>query len=233
MDINKDQYFLHDEEILSFEADIARLKKGDVVLEIGAGSGNLTKHLARKTLVLAIETDQRFFPTLEKIENCKLIHGNALEALELKRKNETDLEFNKVVSNIPYSISQEIIVELLQHRWEITVLCVQKEFAQKLQQNTKLGFVVRDCCELRYMSDVPPSAFSPKAVDSSIILLKQQKLLDMKFWRFLDVVFRKKNKDVKNVVSNAPEKLAKKKVHQLTVDELKQLYASRPSVPSS
>jgi len=44
----KDQFFLVDENIISKIAELADLTGNDVVLEIGAGVGNLTKELAKK-----------------------------------------------------------------------------------------------------------------------------------------------------------------------------------------
>lgn len=215
----RDQFFLQDEEILDFEAGLARLKQGDTVLEIGAGTGNLTRKIAKHANVVAIESDARFLSLLKDIDNADVIIGDALEILQAKK-----LEFNKIVSNIPYSLSQKILVELLQHKWEIAVLCVQKEFAEKLQEKSKLGIAVNDCCGLTYASDVPAAAFYPEAVDSSIVLLRQRRLLDPAFWQFLDAIYRKKNRNTKNVVKNAPEGLAKKKIHQLSVEELKILF---------
>ncbi len=221
---SRDQHFLQGEEILDFEIQLAKLDKEDVVLEIGAGTGNLTRKIAAHCNVIAIEIDDRFIPSLRKVNNVYVIHGDALKILADVRTGKERIPFNKIISNIPYSISQDIIIELFRHKWEFAVLCVQKEFAEKLQSKNKIAIAVNDCCEFRYMADVPAEAFYPKAVDSAIILLKQKKLLDFSFWQFLDIIYSKKNKNVRNVIENAPEKLVKKKIHQLTIEELKELF---------
>lgn len=218
---SRDQYFLQDNELLDFEVKLAKLRQSDVVLEIGAGTGNLTRRIAQHAKVIAIEKDERFLPLLRQIENAEIVLGDAVKILQARRY---DIAFNKIISNIPYSRSQDILVELLQRRWQKAVLCVQSEFAQKMQGRTKLGVAVNDCCEMRYMADVLAESFYPKAVDSSIIVLKQERLLDPAFWSFLGIIYRKKNRNAGNVLENAPQELARKKVHQLSADELRELY---------
>lgn len=223
---SRDQFFLQDEELLGFEVQLAKLSSKDTVLEIGAGTGNLTRKIAAHCNVIAIEIDERFLPELGKISNTKVMHNDVMKVLADKRNGKIQIPFNKIISNIPYSISQDLLIELLRHNWESAVLCVQREFAQKFQTKSKLAIAVNDCCELRYMADVPAEAFHPKAVDSAIILLKQKKLLDFSFWQFLDIIYSKKNKNARNVIKNVPEKLGKKKIHQLTIEELKELFVN-------
>ncbi|MBS3052890.1 MAG: hypothetical protein J4469_00145 [Candidatus Aenigmarchaeota archaeon] len=221
---SRDQFFLQDEELLDFEVQLAKLGGKDTVLEIGAGAGNLTRKIAAHCNAIAIEIDERFLPELGKISNTKVMHNDAMKVLADKRNGKIQIPFNKIISNIPYSISQDLLVELLRHSWESAVLCVQREFAEKLQAKGKLAVAVNDCCGLRYMANVPAEAFYPKAVNSSIIMLKQKKLLDYNFWQFLGILYSKKNKNVRNIIKDAPKELAKKKVHQLTTEELKETF---------
>ena len=46
MDFDKGQHFLIDKEVITKIIKVAKLSKKDNVIEIGAGTGNLTKHLA-------------------------------------------------------------------------------------------------------------------------------------------------------------------------------------------
>lgn len=242
---SKDQFFLADEAVLDYEVDLAGLMPEDVVLEIGAGIGNLTRKIAQHAIVIAIEKDKRFLPLLRKIENCDVIIGDALEVLEEKRKTErketlhseehlkeiqshlfrfSSLHFNKIISNIPFHLSQRLLVELLQHEWNLAVLCVQRAFAEKLWKKKAIGIAVNDCCDMDIVKIVPADAFYPRAVESAIIILQQRHLLNPDFWSFLKITYTKRNKDVKNVVKNAPLELVRKKVHQLSTEELKKLY---------
>lgn len=228
-----DQYFIKDEKILSEEVKAASLKKADVVLEIGAGIGNLTKKIAEKAKVIAIEKDYSFRSVLRNIENANILFGDALEVLESLRKaseakaakgENARQEFNKIISNIPYSISQDLVIEFMRHRWDIAVLIVQKEFAEKLKGKDKLGMLMQECADVKILRNIPASAFYPEAVPSSLVLVKQKKQIDYSYWVFLTEVFRDRNRDVKNVVKNYPVTLARKKVHQLKMEEIKKLY---------
>lgn len=128
LDENKGQSFLDNPRILEKEVEEAEIEDNDVILEIGAGIGNLTKKLAEKAKkVYAIEKDEDLVYALKKeledFDNVEIIEGDALE-IEFP-------EFDKCVSNIPYSISSEII-EKLTNYGNLSVLTLQKEFAKRL-----------------------------------------------------------------------------------------------------
>ena len=167
--------------------------------------------------VIAVEKDGRFIPSLENIRNVDVIHDDILSFLKKPKK------FNKVISNIPYSISQDIVIELLKYRPDIIVLIVQKEFAEKLAGNGKLGLVVRDCAKVEVVRDVSARYFTPVAVLSSLVVIKQHKKLDERLWLFLKNAYRNKNRNVGNVAEYCPDELKNKKIHQLTSDEIRQI----------
>lgn len=222
-----DQYFLTDDAILDEEVFLASLKKSDVVLEVGAGIGNLTIRLVKKAKVIAVEKDYAFTKILKGIE-CDAVFGDAIEFLEsLRQDNKSDFKyppitFDKIVSNIPYSISQPLLLEFFRHRWEKAVLVTQKEFAEKLVSGERLGMLMQDIAEVKIIRNVPAGSFYPVAVESSLVLIKQKKLIDDKFWEFLSGM--KPNKNVSNQAKKYPKELAGKKVHQLTLVELKKLH---------
>lgn len=219
-DTSRDQYFLN-EKYLRIEAGLACLNKNDVILEIGAGPGNLTRILAKKSRVIAIEKDMRFREILQNIKNTEIIIGDALK--EMKNLQ----GYNKIVSNIPYSKSQEILIEMLQHGWDMAILIVQKEFAKKLMEKSKLGMIVNDCCDAKIEMTVPADAFTPNAVDSSIVILKQKKRLDMELWNFLDKIYKNKNRNAEKIFRNCG---IKKKLHELTIDEIRRLKAAQKGI---
>ncbi len=212
-----DQHFVTDEGVLEKEVELAELNKGDVVLEIGAGIGNLTEKIAARCAVIAIEKDARFIPFLSRIKNAEVVKGDALSIIK-------NLKFNKIISNIPYSLSQPLLLELMKCKWETAVLIVQKEFAKKIVSGSKLAVVVNDCCDFSIEYFVSGASFYPPSPDSAIILLRQKKPMDEKFWSFLSRIYTNRNRNVKNVVKNCPLKMAGKKVHQLSVEELKVIY---------
>lgn len=223
-DIKRDQYFLLDSYVLDREAEMLKLNEKDVVLEIGAGFGSLTIRLAKKCKVLAVEPDEKLCMFLRKIENVVAMQNDVIKILEEARKDKRFGAFNKVAGNIPYSKSQEIILELLRHPWETAVLCVQKEFAEKLlDKKEKLSMLIQDCCSIEIKEIVKKEKFYPQAVDSAVILLKQKKQMDEELWKFLQRLFKNRNKNVSNIIKNAPQEIAKKKVHMLTLSEIKKL----------
>ncbi len=209
-----DQHFLLDNDILEREIELAGLEKGDVVLEIGPGIGNLTKLISERCKVTAIEKDRQFSALLK---GYKVIYGDALDLVKT-------VKFSKVVSNIPYSISQPLLLELLKCKWKKTVLVVQKEFALKMLAKSKLAVFVNDCCDFEIDRFIPGSSFYPPAVDSALVVLEQRKPMDEKFWKFLCRIYTDKNRNVKNVARNCPKELEKKKIHQLGINEFKAIY---------
>lgn len=221
-----DQFFLQDDKILNEEVELAKLNKNDMVLEVGAGIGNLTIFLSKKAHVIAVEKDYAFSKILKGIANTDVILSDVLEFLVSLRTNVgfTHVKpiFNKIVSNIPYSISQPLLLEIFRHKWDLAVLCVQKEFAEKLVSKERLGMMMSDMADVKIIRDVPAAAFYPMAVPSAIVLIKQKKLLDDSFWNFLCAL--KPNKNVSKLIKNCPKNLANKKIHQLSLKELKELY---------
>jgi 16S rRNA (adenine1518-N6/adenine1519-N6)-dimethyltransferase len=107
----------------------AELSRDDMVLEIGAGIGNLTLLLAaRAGRVIAVERDRKLVKVLgERLKghsNVELLRGDALR-IELPK-------FNKVVANLPHGIFSDITFRLLEQEFELTVLMYQREFAERL-----------------------------------------------------------------------------------------------------
>jgi 16S rRNA (adenine1518-N6/adenine1519-N6)-dimethyltransferase len=113
------QNFLKNKSIVFDIIQIADLSLDDTVLEIGPGKGILTKVLLEKVQkVIAVEKDDLLFEFLQKqfsmeIESGKLelVHGDILEEL-------AHLDFSrpsgyKVVANIPYNITGEILRKFL------------------------------------------------------------------------------------------------------------------------
>ena len=139
------QNFLVDPTILERIATAARLTPEDVVLEIGAGTGALTKLLARDAgRVVALELDSRLIPVLEselsEFHNVRVIQGDILtldpRALidETWDPSEGSLPPYKVVANLPYYITSAVLRHLLEadRKPELMVITVQREVAERI-----------------------------------------------------------------------------------------------------
>ena len=207
-----DQYTLIDDPVLHRIIWYAHLHDSDVVLEIGAGTGVLTEKLAEhSSRVIAIESDASLAGSLiERFKgtNVKVVHGDAL-----KLKFSQFPRFNKVVSNLPYSISSKITFKLLKHPFEEAILMYQYEFARRLAASHgskdygKLSICVQYLADVELLEIVPPTAFSPRpGVRSAIVRLvpraPEYEVADRSFFsKFLTAVFSQRRKKLKNSIA--------------------------------
>lgn len=180
------QHWLKSEKALKEIITAADLKKEDIVLEIGPGTGVLTRQLlATARTTIAIELDQALIEHLkEKFRNNQnliLLQG---DFLKLNLDEIVAERPNKVVANIPYNITGPILEKLLgsiaqpQQQYKTIVLLVQKEIAERIcaQSGSKtfgaLSVRTQYLADCQLIALVPAKAFSPPPkVDSAIIAL--------------------------------------------------------------
>lgn len=128
------QHFLVDENILGVIGRMSELGPEDVVVEVGAGLGVLTRYLAdRVHAVHALELDRSLEHVLREAlgerTNVVLIWGDALDLdIHALRPAPT-----KLVANLPYSIATPLVVETLEHASTLERWCVmvQREVADR------------------------------------------------------------------------------------------------------
>ena len=133
------QNFISDSNLLDAIVDDANISAEDIVLEIGAGAGTLTKSLAKKAKkVVAYEIDKNLVGVL--YENLSDVENVELRFMDFMKESIDTLksEFStaKVVANLPYYITTPVIMRLLENGIgkSITVM-VQKEVADRLTAN--------------------------------------------------------------------------------------------------
>lgn len=129
------QHFLADDNILDVIGRIAELAPDDIVLEVGAGLGALTRYLAdRVAIVHAVELDrgleQHLREALAGRDNVRVVIGDALK-LPLAELRPAP---RKLVANLPYSIATPLVVESLDGLPTIDSWCVmlQREVADRV-----------------------------------------------------------------------------------------------------
>lgn len=175
-----DQHFIVDEDVLSRVLELSDLTPNDTVLEIGAGTGTLTEKLtlgAKK--VYSIEIDRQLEPILSKLvtkhKNLEVLWGNALEVPWPR--------FDKMVSNLPYSISEPVLQKLVHCDFCRAILLCSEHFARILtgERRTKLTLEAGVFFEIRPDILVYPSSFEPEPkVNSRIVVIEPKTPRDPK-----------------------------------------------------
>lgn len=184
------QNFILDDGFLSLLLDLAEVREDDRVLEIGPGPGVMTSLLAdRAQKVLSIEMDEKLKPVLEDVlsgqDNAKVIFMDAMRAdLEALVKEELNGEGYRVVANLPYYITADLIQKMVLARPMPESICVmvQKEAAERLMSNPgaknwcAFAAMVRCYGECEILDEVPPQRFNPAPhVDSCFIRIHLHK----------------------------------------------------------
>ena len=222
------QHFLKDASYAARIVDALGDISQSTVLEIGPGGGALTASLVKRARrVIAIETDRVLAAQLRMnfslTPNIEVIEGDIL-AIDLdtifgprpgmtRPGMEHAPERVRVVGNLPYFITSDILLRLFQYRkyFELIVLMVQKEVADRLAAHpgTKeyglLTATTQLYADAEELFTVPPGAFAPPPkVQSAVVRLTPAMRLDelgvneAEFVRFLKLSFGQKRKTLWN-----------------------------------
>ncbi|KAL6545079.1 Ribosomal RNA small subunit methyltransferase [Orobanche hederae] len=204
---SKGQHILKNPLIIDSIIQKSGIKPTDVILEIGPGTGNLTKKLleAGKSVV-AVELDPRMVLELQRrfqgtpfSNRLKVIQGDVLKC---------DLPyFDICVANIPYQISSPLTFKLLSHRplFRCAVIMFQREFAMRLVAQPgdtlycRLSVNTQLLARVNHLLKVGRNNFRPPPkVDSSVVRIEPRKPLppvNFKEWDGLvRICFNRKNK---------------------------------------
>jgi 16S rRNA (adenine1518-N6/adenine1519-N6)-dimethyltransferase len=199
-----------DPSIFELMGDYASLCKEDVLLDIGAGLGFLTRFLAKECKeVLAVEADPQLITvlrdSLRNLPNVRIISGNALK---------TQLPpFNKVVSIPPYQISSKLVYWLLRLNLDCVVLILQREFANRLiapigsEYYGWLTVLTYYHASAELLDPISKTRFYPQPeVDSIIVRLKRKQSQpfcinnESFFHQILRSLFTQRNRKVRNAI---------------------------------
>ncbi len=181
------QNFLVNQHVLDKIIIASEIKKDDIILEVGPGTGNLTAKLILEAKeVIAVEKDRRLIDLLQakftkpafvtKAGFVKIVEEDILEfdpeAYSLKSGG------YKIVANIPYYITSHFL-RIVFEKWprpELIVLMIQKEVAQRIMakppHTNLLALSVQFFANPQIISSVGRGSFQPAPnVDSAIIKL--------------------------------------------------------------
>ena len=219
------QNFLIDENILNQIVNCVEIKN-KTILEIGPGTGNLTKYILNKKpkKFTVIEKDNNLVSNLKNRfqENLTIINNDVLNIDESSLFDEKVTVFG----NLPYNISTEIlskwIINLKNDFWfENLVLMFQKEVADRIIANYnssnygRLSILVNWKLIIKKICDIKPNSFSPKPkIDSSLLLLTPKK-------DFFNLKNPKNLEKITRIFFNNRRKMIKKPFNQIFNGDLK------------
>ncbi len=217
------QYFLTCEWPLDIICDAAGLTSIDTVLEIGPGTGVLTRALARRVKsVVAIEKDEALARALradlqrDHIQNVHIREGDILAGIP-------DIPAPyKIVANIPYYLTARflrLILEQTHARPSHIALMIQKEVAERIvakpPHENLFALSVQVFGTPSLVAAIPASCFHPKPkVDSAILSLSDisdtfftsRRLDPVFFFSVLRASFSQKRKTLINSLGSVKEK---------------------------
>lgn len=216
------------------------------MIEIGAGTGALTRHLAARTgRLIAIEADSvlagRLREKFAQAANIEIVPDDILE-IDLSQWGPAI-----IAGNLPYYITSPILKKVLAlgPLLRRAVFLVQREVAQRLvavpgtHDYGYLTALTLVWSEPEYLFTVPPSAFHPPPkVDSAVVRLKPRPagarwgVTDLPaFLEFVGRCFRQKRKTIRNNLATSVDKTlldtlpeASRRAEQLSVEQLAALY---------
>ena len=221
------QNFLKSPHALAKIVAAADISAGETVLEIGPGKGALTRALLNAGAhVVAVEKDAQLIPILQ--ETCAteisagtltLIHGDILEIKHIEEIVHTPY---KLVANIPYYITGQIIRTFLSEHVQPTrmVLLLQKEVVERIvahdAKESLLSLAVKAYGTPKKVAVVKRGDFSPVPnVDSAILLIADiskknfpDTHLEQRFFDILHAGFSHKRKKLSRNLEAAAEKEA-------------------------
>ncbi len=195
------QHFLTSNLVAKSIVDHAKIKREDIVLEVGTGQGILTPYLCNKAKrVISVEKDSLLYAKAKikfsGIKNLVLERGDAFER---------DIGFTVLVSNLPYSESRNAIEWLVQREFSRAVIMVQKEFAQKLLSKEGKGrravsVLAGYCMDVERLMNVKKVNFQPlPKVDSIVIRLTQRHKVSKDLLDAVNKLFSFKRKTIRNI----------------------------------
>lgn len=180
------QHFLKDQRICEEIAHhVLNLPEIDLVMEVGPGTGALTRFLYDKAPnFLAIEADRDVY--IELFKNLPGLKKEQVVLCDFLKFPLEEFVKNKrvaLVGNFPYNISSQIVFRLLEHQAHFPYMIgmFQKEVSDRIiaEHGSKTYGILSVLTAVYYtgktLINVPPTAFSPPPkVQSSVILLEKK-----------------------------------------------------------
>lgn len=234
------QHFLTDENIAKKIVDGLSFENYHKVLEVGPGTGVLTKYLLEKDAeIFVAEIDAESVDYLKK--NYPKLQKNHFTGDFLKINIEEVFgEQVAVIGNFPYNISSQILFKIIDYYWQIPEMVgmFQKEVAERTAAvpRTKdygiLSVLVQALYDVKYLFTVHENVFNPPPkVKSGVIKLTRNPKEGLQgnevlFKQIVKAGFNQRRKKLSNAlkVLNIPENLKThpfldKRAEELSVED--------------
>ena len=187
------QHFLIDGNLMRRLVESAEIQAGDVVLEVGPGTGGLTDLLIRiATHVICVEIDRDLFALLSQRfqgqPNIELIcsdvldgkhHLNPVVITAIHRAaNSTPAATLKLVANLPYDVATPLLMNLMIDYPALKRFCftVQAEVGERIAAPAgskvygPLSIIAQNLCAVEPVARLGPGAFWPRPQVDSVML---------------------------------------------------------------
>ena len=225
------QNFMIDQNLVRVVADAGAIGAGDLVIEVGPGTGTLTEELlSRGAELVAVEIDRDLAKLLRERfaseSRFALIEGDALSS---KHALNDDLRQQlaavrstagcaarktRLVANLPYNIASPLIIELLLARVDLLAFTVQKEVADRLRAAPgsdaygPLSVVAQRLANVEVLRTLPPQAFWPAPkIESALVRMtrrEDQPAADAApFGRFVHKLFSFRRKTLRKALAQS------------------------------
>ena len=211
------QNFLVDHDVLLHIVEAAEIHAGDQVLELGAGTGVLTRELAKRARrVVAVELEREMLSLLTKTTrnytNVEIMERNLLY---VDPGEIFGSDSYKLVANLPYYIASPTFRHFLEsaNTPRLFVVMVQYEVAQRIVAApgdlSLLGVSIQFYGEPKIVAHVPARAFYPAPkVDSAILRIDLKDEVPLtpgqrdSFFRLVQAGFSERRKQLHNSLSH-------------------------------
>ena len=253
MNTQLNQHFLIDQSIIDKLIQASDLWIDDTVVEIGPGTGNITKNvLPLVNKVIGIELDRDLEEDLKQVQkeyhNLDIIYANALDMYIPK--------CNKIISNLPFSIIEPFINKLIKCDFEMAILITGDNYIDGVINNdlNNLSILTNAFFKVEKVCDILPDSFDPKPrTKAGIIILKHKSLEELKgnfelcmfrelyfhrdmkiknalieglitYHNLLNKILTKRESKININKLNISEEILNKKIDELSNDDIKIIY---------
>jgi len=210
------QNFLLDKNIIEKIIHSAKIKSSDIVLEIGPGTGNLTKFIVARDpkKIYLIEKDETLSNALEKQYKNK-VNIIKKDILEIPYEFYSEKKF-LILGNLPYNISTKILSDwCLNKNLDVSkmILMFQKEVAERIladvnsKNYSRITILSKWKFDIKKITDVKPNSFFPKPKVHSTVLefIPKKKFHEIKDPKNLEkvtkVFFNQRRKMIKKPIN--------------------------------